>query len=303
MKLFPKMELAVKAMALCCSDKEDEKNKSPIARSEVFNETWMLRLTLALIHDYKNGDGEFCTLSDDHDNKTKKALKRIRAAVTKRWISEGGLEPAFEEEGTTWTDAILGDVRLRGESADDNEKAKTESNKRKIELAGISNNNASVVIVEAKMGSELASGITHADDYNQAARNIACLATLLMKKSPNKDDSEALAKNSAFYVFAPKSKIDEWKDSEKDPNAMIETAWSTISNQKRTLKRTAREEEKNIEDLKEFVTPIVNNSIAISWEEVIESMKADTTGACETSKWFYEETCAEYDIKPSWSKT
>ena len=300
MKLFPKMELAVKAMALCCPDKKDDgdktihdnSNKSPIARSEVFNETWMLRLTLALIHDYAKGF------------KKNPLLDLIQKAVQRRWVSEGGLEPAFKKEGTTWTDAILGDVRLRGESAANNEKAKAEVNKRKIELADISNNNASVVIVEAKMGSELASGITNADDYNQAARNIACLATLLMKTLPNKDDSKALAEKSAFYVFAPKSKIDEWKDSEKDPNAMIKKAWSTISNQKRTLKRTAKEEEKNIEELKEFVTPIVNNSIAISWEEIIESMqKADTTGACETLKWFYKETCAEYGIKPSWSKT
>lgn len=311
MKLFPKMELAVKAMALCCPDKKDDGdktihddiNKSPIARSEVFNETWMLRLTLALIHDCVEGFED-------------STLARIHKAVTKRWISEGGLEPAFEEEGTTWTDAILGDVRLRGESAANNEKAKTEVNKRKIELADISNNNASVVIVEAKMGSELASGITHADDYNQAARNIACLATLLMKTLPNKNAGEALAKNSAFYVFAPKSKIMEWIKSEenpKDPNTMIKHAWETINKQKDARDRDGKRGGKNqartpnvddIGELEPLVNSIISNSKVISWEEIIESMqKADTTGACETLKWFYEETCAEYGIEPSWSKT
>lgn len=288
MKLFPRMELAVKALALCCENKDDGKTrcgdaeKSPIARSEVFNETWMLRLTLAAIHDYGEG---FCHL----DSKKNDALKRIQEAVQKRWISEGGLVPAFEKEGATWTDAILGNVRLKGESGDNNKKKDTASNKRKVEFADTPNNKPSVIIVEAKMGSPLDKSVTNSPDYNQVARNIACLARLLNEGNKN---AETSAKKSAFIVFAPETKIKEWKDSENDPDTMIEKAWTTINRQKDD--RTPR---MNIDELNHLVKSIRDNSKVISWEDIIQSMKNDKSGACEILKWFYVQTCKEYNIK------
>ena len=297
MKLFPRMELAVKALALCCENKDDGKTrcgdaeKSPIARSEVFNETWMLRLTLAAIHDYGEG---FCHL----DGKKNDALKRIQEAVQKRWISEGGLEPAFEKEGTTWTDAILGDVRLKGEPSENNNKTDTASSKRKIELA---DDDSGVVIVEAKMGSPLDKSVTNSTDYDQAARNIACLAKLLNEGTKN---AEALAKESAFIVFAPETKIQEWEKADNNPDTMIRNAWSTIEKQqrKRDSKRGgiihARESAvERIGDLKSLVQSICHNSNVISWEDIIQSMKNDKSGACEILKLFYVQTCKEYNIK------
>ena len=306
MKLFPRMELAVKALALCCENKDDGKTrcgdaeKSPIARSEVFNETWMLRLTLAAIHDYGEG---FCHL----DGKKNDALKRIQEAVQKRWISEGGLEPAFEKEGTTWTDAILGNVRLKGESGDNNKKKDTASNKRKVEFADTPNNKPSVIIVEAKMGSPLDKSVTNSTDYDQAARNIACLAKLLNEGTKN---AKALAVESAFIVFAPETKIEEWEadnnKADNNPHTMIRNAWSTIEKQQEERKRdskrggiiNARESAvERIGDLESLVQSICHNSNVISWEDIIQSMKNDKSGACEILKWFYVKTCKEYGIK------
>ena len=300
MKLFPRMELAVKAMALCCENEDDGKascgdvEKSPIARSEVFNETWMLRLALALIHDY---DKESFQLPDDK----KTALERIQKSVKKRWLSEGGLEPAFVKEGTTWTDAILGNIRLKGESSENN-KSDTASSKRKIELA---DDYSGVVIVEAKMGSPLDKSVTNSTDYDQAARNIACLAKLLNEGTKN---AKALAAESAFIVFAPETKIEEWEadnnKADNNPHTMIRNAWSTIENQKekRDNKRggiipaRAPTVEK-IDDLRLLVKSICDNSNVISWEDIIRSMKNDQSGACEIVKWFYVKTCKEYGIK------
>lgn len=185
------MEIAAKAIALCCNDD----GKSPVAKSEVYNETWMLRLALAFIHD--NCDNNINALSDREKN----ALLRIAKAVKRRWISEGGLTPVFKMEGPTWTDAILGNVILAKE---DVRLAKVEKTKRgvAIDINGFDSdgNCAGVIVIEAKMNSDLAPGVTHASDYNQVARNIACLARKVMEYG-------TISKESAFFVFAPESKI------------------------------------------------------------------------------------------------
>ncbi len=316
-KLFPKMELAVKALALCCPDKKencgklecDGNNKSPIARSEVFNETWMLRLTLALIHDY---EGKF-SLSGDK----KIALDRIRVAVQKRWISEGGLEAAFKNEGTTWTDAILGDVRLRGESANYDEKAETDGNKRKVELAGTTGKNAGVVIVEAKMGSLLDKSVTNSKDYDQVARSIACLAKLLLK---NNNDA-AYLENSAVVVFMPDPErcldlLPELDDDQKERmrkalEKRMVVAKEFFDKAKKTIKIQTEDNRKDAkgnsikprvydivkEKLEEFddnVEKIAQKSMSmiLTWDEIIDAITDESENKKEL-RFFYIKALKE----------
>lgn len=295
MKLFPRMELAVRAMALCCSDDEREEHnktqsadcdKSPIARSEVFNETWMLRLTLALIHDYDGSGFE-----------NSPSLKLIQNAVQQRWISEGGLEPAFDKEGTTWTDAILGNVKL-----DDSTEPKAKRGVI-VDVDEKCGNSVGIVVIEAKMNSALASCITHASDYNQAARNIACLAKLTMTHVE-------LQKKSAFIVFAPRKKIEDWHNAGRDPNEMIKGAWTTIKDQMAERDKQGEKGKNharylnvdNEESMETAVNSIIetSKSKAMPWEEVIECMADDKTGAYEFLKRFYKQTCDEYGIEPKW---
>ena len=302
MKLFPRMELAVKAMALCCENEEDGKarcgdvEKSPIARSEVFNETWMLRLTLALIHDHG-----VCSLPDDKNT----ALSLICNALPKRWISEGGLEPAFKKEGTTWTDAILGDVRLRGESADDGENTETASNKRKVEIAGTSGDNPGVVIVEAKIGSPLDKSVTNSKNYDQVARNIACLAKLLLKV--DKEAASAYLKNSAVVVFMPNPEecpklLPELDDDQKNrmgkalvkrmqaARSFFKSAQETIENQ--GGERAYDIDEGNLEKFKTVVKTIFDNSTILTWDEIIDAI-ADENENKEMLKNFYIQALKE----------
>ena len=77
-----------------------------IPESEFRNETWMLRLALALLAEF---EGEPSKVAN---SKETIALEDVRAALRAGWISEGGLKPVFEKERTTWTDAILGGVLL-----------------------------------------------------------------------------------------------------------------------------------------------------------------------------------------------
>lgn len=243
-KLFNTFYATVRTLSLCAEDAA-----SPVAQSEIFNETWMLRLVLALIHDY---DGDFkCT--NDMDGSKRRALEQIRETVQRRWISEGGLEPAFKNEGTTWTDAILGDVEIKP------------GKKRGVDIADDKKPPVGVVIVEAKLGSELADGVTNSKTYNQVARNIACLSKLLVSCQANDD----LCNKSAFVVLAPKSlKATEY----------IKSALDVIKNE-------ARDCNLDLEKLVAMSGLIAQNSVAISWQEVIDSIQPK----CDEISWFYSK--------------
>lgn len=293
-KMFPRFWEAVEAIAKCC-----DKDKPILARSEVYNETWMLRLMLARIYDF-NGTFKI-------DKPKELALNMIRNAVRKNWISEGGLAPAFEKEGTTWTDAILGDVEL-GEYDDG------DGDKRKVRFepkSGGECNHQCVVIVEAKMGSTLSRSVTNSADYDQAARNIACLAKLLL-------DVPSQKVNGAFFVFMP-------EDSKK-----IQEAYEMISNASDTIKKqtdddrpvgTGKNDKKMIsargyvkdiggkEDrFKEIVEDIIKPgkpgandkpiSMVLTWDEILNAMNDEdcTSGIInDTQKLriFYEESLKE----------
>ena len=58
------------------------------------------------------------------------------------------------------------------------------------------------VVLEAKIGSRLSSGTTNATTFNQAARNVACIAHALSQadRPPNQMES-------GFYVLAPERAI------------------------------------------------------------------------------------------------
>lgn len=247
-KLFNTFYAAVRTLSLCAED-----GASPVAMSEIFNETWMLRLILALIHDH---DEDFvCT-----DSRKKEALERIRETVRRRWISEGGLEPAFKNEGTTWTDAILGNVEIKRDK------------KRGVEIVNLKDP-VGVVVVEAKLGSELADGVTNSKTYNQAARNIACLSRLLLQSKAN----EAVCDKSMFVVMAP--------DSTK--------AIEYISSAAEVIDRESRECNLDKEDLVEMSKSIAQRSVAISWEEVIKSIQPEVAEI----NWFFDQAKKVMNIK------
>jgi len=60
------------------------------------------------------------------------------------------------------------------------------------------------VVIEAKMSSALSRGTTRAPDFDQAARNVACMAEVLQRAGRAPDAMSSLA----FFVTAPQSQID-----------------------------------------------------------------------------------------------
>jgi hypothetical protein len=62
------------------------------------------------------------------------------------------------------------------------------------------------------MGSLLSAGTSHAPSYNQAARNVACIAHAI----PSAADARASLERISFTVVAPRQRIHEGVFSPRD---------------------------------------------------------------------------------------
>ncbi len=149
-----------------------------LAPTGLYNEGWMLRLLLDCF---------------DRNRTVSHELAFLPGA---RWYSEALLAPAFlpevrgdtRGESYTHADGLVGHFSIRpGERAE----------------ATVLPNARQLVIIEAKLGSALSSGVKNAPGFDQAARNVACMANMLAKERVNPASLERLA----FYVVAPSSQI------------------------------------------------------------------------------------------------
>ncbi len=150
----------------------------PFPPTLLFEEGWMLRLVLDWFAETK---------TPGHD---------LSFAPDARWFSEARLASAFLPrhrgdklgEGHTHADGVIGHFKI-GETG-------------RAELT-LGPDARQFAVVEAKMFSKLSKGTTHAPTYNQAARNVACMAHLaeLDKREPSDIPS------MAFFVLAPREQI------------------------------------------------------------------------------------------------
>ena len=147
--------------------------------TELFNEGWMLRLVL------------------DWAARHPTTIEALRFEPNSKWYSEALLGSRFKPrrrgdtsgEGFTHADAVIGHFRLRAGGRGDIEL-----------LPGASQ----LVVVEAKMASGLSGGTKRAPDFNQAARNVACIAHLVGGVA-----DVASVSNCGFVVLAPGARISE----------------------------------------------------------------------------------------------
>ena len=249
--MFDNVKAATDALLRCCNI-----SGKPIARSEVYKETWLLRMVLAKLYD----------VTDDFTGDHAEILEVLRKAVHVRWISEGGLRPTLEKEGTTWTDAILGNVALRN----DPETEKDSGSKRGVEIIH-GNDNVGVIVIEAKVGSKLASRTSNYNDYDQVARNIACLAQLVMNGENDKDVA-----GCRFIVICPhpQSSSDynekvfdslnrNWEDALKKVGDFGKSGDSFVK-----IKKYHKDEP----ELLRISEEISKRSVVISWETIIYTL-------------------------------
>jgi len=152
-----------------------EKNFPP---TDLYNEGWMLRLVL----DWLSSNPGI-----DHD---------LAFATTDKWYSEALLPSAFlprvrgDKLAESWThaDGVIGDFVIGADREGDLSLVKGASR---------------ILVTEAKMFSKLSSGVKNASYFNQAARNVACIAEVICRAQISPSSLEKIA----FFVIAPESQI------------------------------------------------------------------------------------------------
>lgn len=140
----------------------------------LYNEGWMLRLLL------------------DHLARHPQVRHPLSPALGARWASEVLLPSRFlaqwrgdpRSESFTHADGVVGHFDVNSPRGD-------------LQLrAGAKQ----FLVIEAKMGSGLSAGTKNAPAFDQAARNVACMAHLFAPTLP--------ITHAAFYVLAPRAQVE-----------------------------------------------------------------------------------------------
>jgi len=148
--------------------------------TDLYNEGWMLRLII------------------DWFSRNTQVDCDIRFSKNAQWYSEALLPSAFfarqrgDKLAESWThaDGVIGHFEI-GKNADGD--------------LTLREGASQLVVTEAKMFSKLSAGVTNAKYFNQAARNVACIAEVAYRAGI----APATFEDIAFYVVAPQIRIEE----------------------------------------------------------------------------------------------
>ncbi len=146
-----------------------------------------------------------------------------------------------------------------------------------------------LVILEAKMFSRLSKGIKNFKDYDQATRNVACMAEILNQSHISIEDIPIIG----FYVIAPEKQL------ELEPTFNSYLSKSNIKN--KVLKRVQayageKEEDQKIEWYENQFIPVIDKIAvdALSWEQIIEHVNSNDSDFGFQLNDFYNK-CIEYN--------
>ena len=143
-----------------------------------------------------------------------------------------------------------------------------------------------LVITEAKIHSPLSGGTRNAPTYDQAARNVACIAELLSRVSRRPNELETLA----FYVIAPQQHINEGGISAKLQKPSIEEAVR--------LRALAFSPELDRWFHEWFLATLKSMTIMpLSWEALIQDVESQDKATGQGLRTFYEK-CLKYNSGP-----
>ena len=143
------------------------------------------------------------------------------------------------------------------------------------------------VVTEAKIHSPLSGGIRNAPTYDQAARNVACIAELLSKVNRRPNELRMLA----FYVIAPQQHITEGAISAKLQKPSIEEAVR--------LRAQAFSPELDPWLVEWFLPALESMTIMpLSWEALIQDIESQDKATGQGLRTFYEK-CLKYNSGPS----
>lgn len=152
--------------------------QSVLPPTQLFNEGWMLRLAL------------------DWFSRTGTRAHALSLQPGARWYSEALLRSRFLQrfrgdtlaESWTHADGVVGHFRIGEDEGG---------------AAIIDTDATQLVVTEAKLMSPLSTGTKYAPDFDQAARNVACIAEVLAQSKRRPEAMTAIG----FYLVAPQ---DQW---------------------------------------------------------------------------------------------
>jgi hypothetical protein len=145
------------------------------------------------------------------------------------------------------------------------------------------------VVIEAKMFSKLSRGIKNFKDYDQATRNVACIAEILNKSNVTIQDIPILG----FYVIAPEKQLDF------EPTFHTYLSRDNIKNkvfERVQAYRGEKEEDQKAKWYKSQFLPLIEkiDVDALSWEQIIEYVVSIDSNFGAQLKNFYDK-CIKYN--------
>ncbi len=221
--------------------------------TEIYNEGWLLRIILNWFSRNRASDGFGLSFSNKAG-----------------WFSEALLPTPFRAryqgdplaEARTHADGVVGHFVI-------GQKGKTD-----LTLAPDA---TQLVVLEAKISSSLSSGIKNAPYYDQAARNVACIAEVLRQANRPPESMTRLG----FHLLAPEAKI---RSGAFDKNMDRQSI-------KEKVKRRVSEYDGNRDEWHSawFVPTIDRVDIGVlSWEEVLARIGEEDGNASNSIAEFYE---------------
>ena len=210
----------------------------------------------------------------DWFDRNREIVHPLSFAPNARWYSEALLPSRFlpQKRGDaapksfTHADGIIGHFSIRpGERGE----------------AKVLKNATQLIVTEAKLGSCLSAGTKNAPTFDQAARNVACIANMIGIAGASVDAFDQLG----FYVLAPDAQINEGIFGDLITKESIERkVQARISAYDGTLDAW----------FEETFSPALAclNLGALGWESVLDALpiNLETKQMCE----FYE-TCLKYN--------
>ena len=217
----------------------------------LYNEGWMLRLVL-----------DWFSANDVPDH-------RLAFPHGARWYSEALLPSAFlarhrgDPLAESWThaDGTTGHFEIGKEGKTD---------------LSLFPDAEHFVVLEAKLFSKLAAGVMNAKTFDQAARNVACIAEVLKRAGREL----ATLSRLGFYVLAPQSQIDAGVFAvELDPSSI----------RKKVEERVAAYDGEKDPWYREWFEPTLEriDIDTIGWEELIQEIGQHDPPARESFEEFY----------------
>lgn len=231
----------------------------PFPPTLLFEEGWMLRLVLQWFSGSEVAD---------HD---------LSFQPGARWFSEALLGSTFLSryrgdkfaEGYTHADGVIGHFQIG------------KTNQAELSLDPDA---TQFVVVEAKMFNGLSKGTTRAPAYNQAARNVACMAELIRRS----DRDPSIISDKAFFVVAPAQQIDGGVFS----SLMDVSALGKVVGQ-----RVADYDSSKKDWFEQWFLPTLHSMRVdcLSWENIIDFVETVDVSFGKDLASFYNR-CLEYNL-------